>query len=193
MSSQRALNSSKTLNPDLDANLAPGEKVLWRGKPERGPFVWRTWPLSIFGGLLLTSVVVYDLVIFTTEAPDLLVLLAIPFALAGLYMAVGHFLVTSREWQNTEYLVTERQVLIRHGVLSPTVTMYSLLGLPQTVIESQHGDVGNVMFKPQQGQGYGPWPGYQTMWPYTPGYLLGLMYVRNPQEVQKVIESARRS
>ena len=35
--------------------------------------------------------------------------------------------------------------------------------------------------------GYGPWPGYQNMWPYTPDYLLGFLYVRHPEEVQKTI------
>lgn len=191
MSGQRPPTNSRTVNPDLEANLAPGERVLWRGKPERGPFVWRTWPLSIFGGLLLVAVLAYDLVILTTEAPDWLALWAIPFAVGGLYMAAGHFLITAREWRNTEYLITERQVLIKHGILAPTVTMYSLLGLPQTIIQEQRDGTGNIMFKPRQGEGYGPWPGYQTMWPYTPGYVLGLMYVRDPQKVQRLIESAR--
>jgi hypothetical protein len=106
-------------------------------------------------------------------------------------MLVGHFLVTRREWANTEYLVSERQVLIRHGIWQPRLLMYSLSGLPHTVVEMRGPDVGNVMFKPREGQGYGPYPGYQTMWPYTPGYVLGLMYVRNPREVQEIIERAR--
>ena len=44
----------------------------------------------------------------------------------------------------------------------------------------------------RRGQGYGPYPGYQTMWPYTPGYLVGLMYLRDPERVQQVLEGARR-
>jgi hypothetical protein len=52
--------------------------------------------------------------------------------------------------------------------------------------------VGNIMFVPPRGEGYGPWPGYRTMWPYTPGYLLGLMYVREPHKVREIIEQARR-
>ena len=166
--------------------------MLWRGKPECQPFVWRTWPLSIFGGILLLSVVVFETVILTTEAPDILACWGIPFAVAGLYMAVGHFLLTYREWRNTEYMVTESRVLIRHGIFSPAITVYSLLGLPQTIVEMQGTAVGNIMFKPPQGQGYGPWPGYRTMWPYTPGYLVGLLYIRNPQEVEKLIDTARR-
>jgi hypothetical protein len=30
------------------------------------------------------------------------------------------------------------------------------------------------------------------MWPYTPGYLLGLMYIHNPEGVREIIEKARR-
>jgi hypothetical protein len=142
--------------------------------------------------VLLVSSLAYEIVILTTEAPDLLAFLGIPFLLAALYMAVGHYIVTSREWRNTEYLVTNSRVLIRYGALSPTLTTYSLLGLPHMVIEMRGADVGNVMFKPREGEGYGPYPGYQTMWPYTPGYLLGLMYVRDPRKVQSLIESARR-
>jgi hypothetical protein len=176
---------------DLDAMLAPGEVVLWRGKPERRPFVFRTWPLSVFGSVLVAGAVAYVIVVLTTEAPDWMAWFAIPFLLAALYMLVGHFLVTEREWENTEYLVTERQVLIRHGLWQPRLMMYSLHGLPDTLVEMRGADVGNVMFKPREGQGYGPFPGYQTMWPYTPGYVLGLMYVRNPREVQAIIERAR--
>ncbi len=176
---------------DLDAMLAPGEIVLWRGKPERRPFVFRTWPLSVFGFVLVAGAVAYVIVVLTTEAPDWMAWFAIPFLLAALYMLVGHFLVTGREWENTEYLVTERQVLIRHGLWQPRLMMYSLHGLPDTLVEMRGPGVGNVMFKPREGQGYGPYPGYQTMWPYTPGYVLGLMYVRNPRQVQAIIERAR--
>ena len=82
-------------------------------------------------------------------------------------------------------------MLIRHGIFSPTLTIYSLLGLPHTIVEMHGQEIGNVMFKPREGQGYGPWPGYQTMWPYTPGYLLGFLYIRDPQQAQTVIEGAR--
>lgn len=182
----------KELDVNLDANLGPVEKVLWRGKPERGHFVCRTWPLSVFGGVLMAALVAFETTILTTEAPALLACWGIPFFLAALYMLVGHFLLTTREWRNTEYLVTDTRVLIRHGVFSPRVKVYSLSALPHMLIEMRGKDVGNIMFKPQQGEGYGPWPGYQNMWPYTPGYLLGMMYLRDPQEVQKLIESARR-
>jgi hypothetical protein len=134
----------------------------------------------------------FEVIVLTTEAPDLLALVGVPFLLAALYMAVGHFLVTAREWRNTEYLVTERQVLIRHGIFQPTLTSYSLHGLPHTLVQMHGSDVGNVMFKPREGQGYGPYPGYQTMWPYTPDYILGFLFVRNPHHIQQLIEQARR-
>ncbi len=178
---------------DLDANIGPGEHVLWRGKPERKPFVLRTWPLSIFGAALLLSAIIYEVVILTTEAPDILAYWGIPFTLAALYMIVGHFLVTTLEWRNTEYLITDSRLLISHGIFSRMLTIYSLLSLPHTTLEMRRPDVGNIMFKPPEGQGYGPWPGYQTMWPYTPGYLVGLMYIRNPQRVQQLLENALHS
>src|SRR5438874_1257982 len=142
---------------DLDAQLAPGERVLWRSKPERKPFVLRTWPLSIFGLVLVVAVFVFEIVILTTEAPDIIALWGIPFALAALYMAVGHFLVTLWEWQQTEYVVTDSRVFIRHGIFSPRLATFSLAGLPHTLVEMHGPDVGNLMFKPRDGQGYGPW------------------------------------
>jgi hypothetical protein len=181
----------KAANTDLNAHLSPGERVLWRGKPDRAAFVRRTWPLSIFGLVLLVSAVSYELVVFTTDAPDFLALVGVPFFFAALYMLVGHYFVTSREWQNTEYLITENRLLVRHGALSPDLRVYSLAGLPHTVVEMRGKDVGNILFEPQQGQGYGPWPGYQTMWPYTPGYLLGLLYVRDPHTIQGLLERGR--
>ena len=177
----------------MDSYLGPGEHVLWRGKPVRRDFVLRTWPLSVFGLLLVTSVFIFETVILTTEAPDELALYAVPFILFGLYMFAGHFLITSYEWAQTEYMVTDLRVLIRHGIFSPSVTVYSLLGLPHTLIEMHGKSVGNVMFKPREGDGYGPWPGYSNMWPYAPDYLVGILYVQNPERVQQVIEQARRS
>lgn len=179
--------------PDtLDAWLAPGEVVLWRGKPVRRAFIFRTWPLSIFGCVLVVAVVAFETIILSTEAPDLLALVGVPFSIAALYMLVGHFFVTAREWQNTEYLLSERQVLIRHGIFRPSITLFSILGLPHTIVQMQGQDIGNLMFKPRQGEGYGPYPGYQTMWPYTPDYVLGFLHIRDPQKVQALIDQARR-
>jgi hypothetical protein len=178
-------------NTDLTSELRAGERVLWRGKPEREAFVWRTWPLSVFDGALLVAVIAYYVVVFTTEAPDLLSIWGVPFLILAFYMLVGHFLLTTREWNNTEYLVTNSRVLIRHGIFSPRLTSYSMGSLPHTQVVMHGQDIGNVMFKGAFGQGYGPAPGYQTMWPYTPGYVLGFMYVRDPASVQGVIERAR--
>ncbi len=184
-------NHQSAIRNELDAQLAPGEVVLWRGKPERQAFVFRTWPLSIFGAVLVLMAGSYEIIVLTTELPDMLALVGAPFLLVALYMLVGHFLVTSREWQNTEYLVSERQVLIRHGIFQPVLTHFSLHGLPHTVIEMHGPDIGNIMFKPREGQGYGPYPGYQTMWPYTPDYILGFLFIRDPRQVQQIIERAR--
>jgi hypothetical protein len=189
---QSKIKNQKSKIEDLDAHLAPGEVILWRGKPERRPFIFRTWPLSIFGIALIVAALFYEVIVLTTEAPDLLSLPVLPFLLVALYMAFGHFFVTAREWTNTDYVVTERQVLIRHGILTPTVTKYSLHGLPLTTIEMRGHDIGNLLFKPREGQGYGPYPGYQTMWPYTPDYVLGFLFIHNPQHVQQIIEQAQR-
>lgn len=176
----------------LDARLAPGEVVLWRGKPERQAFVFRTWPLSIFGAVLVAAVIAFEWIVLAPDAPGWLSVVGVPFGVAALYMAVGHFFVTAREWEHTEYVVTERQVLIRHGIFRPTIAMFSLLGLPHTTVEMHGEQTGNVMFVPREGEGYGPAPGYQTMWPYTPGYILGFMYIHDPKGVQELIERARR-
>jgi hypothetical protein len=164
--------SLPTTDTGLAGELRVGERVLWRGKPEREAFVRRTWPLSVFGGALLAAVVAYYGVVLTS-------------------MLVGHFVLTRREWDHTEYLVTDSRVLIRHGIFSPRLASYALVSLPHTQVVMHGDNIGNVMFKGPFGQGYGPPPGYQTMWPYTPGYVLGLMYVRDPHGVQAVIERAR--
>jgi hypothetical protein len=177
---------------DLAGELRVGERVLWRGKPEREAFVRRTWPLSVFGGALLAAVVAFYVVVLTTEAPDLLAFWGIPFAIAALYMLAGHFILARWEWRHTEYLVTDSRVLIRHGIFSPRLASYSMVSLPHTQVVMHGENIGNVLFKGPFGQGYGPPPGYQTMWPYTPGYVLGFMYVRDPGAVQAVIEGARR-
>jgi hypothetical protein len=175
----------------IEDRLAPGEVVLWRGKPVWKAFVFRTWPLTIFGAVLVVAVLWYEGLVFTTELADIMAFVGLPFIFIALYMAIGHFLVTAREWRNTEYLVSERQVLIQHGIFRPSVAMYSLLGMPHTLLEMHGEGVGNIMFKPPEGEGYGPQPGYQTMWPYTPDYVLGFLYIEQPDKVQQIIEKAR--
>lgn len=175
----------------LDARLAIGEEIFWRGKPVRQAFVYRTWPLSIFGGVFLLIALVSEVIFVVDGAPFFVTLLGLPFVFGALYAAVGHFVLTAMEWQNTEYMVTGRQVLIRHGILKPAITMYSILGFPHTTVEMAGPGIGNVLFTPRQGDGYGPAPGYQTMWPYTPGYVLGFLYVEDPVHVQELIEKAR--
>lgn len=175
----------------LDARLAIGEEVLWRGKPVRTAFVYRTWPLSIFGGVLLILSLIFEVLMIAGGAPWFVYVLSAPFVLGALYMAVGHFIITEMEWRNTEYMVTGRQVLIRHGIFRPNVTMFSILGLPHITLEQTGPNMGNLLFKPREGHGYGPQPGYQTMWPYTPGYVLGFLYIENPSHVQDIIDKAR--
>jgi hypothetical protein len=141
--------------------------------------------------VLLPAALAFELAMLSTNAPIFVTLAGLPFVFAALYMAVGHFVATALEWNNTEYMVTGRQVLISHGIIRPAVPMFSILGPPHTTLEMQGPNIGNVLFKPREGQGYGPAPGYQTMWPYTPGYVLGFLYIEDPADVQAIIEKAR--
>ena len=70
MNTQSATARTRAVT-NLDSLLGPGERVLWRGKPVRRDFVFRTWPLSVFGLVLVVAVFAFEVVVLTTEAPRL--------------------------------------------------------------------------------------------------------------------------
>lgn len=94
--------------------LAPGEAVVWEGRPRLSAAL-----PSVVGGLLL---VVVGLVLAVLSSDLLVLLIGVTLAIVGVFVAAWGLLVV--KW--TRYLVTDRSLALRRGLFTRTVTSIPL-------------------------------------------------------------------
>ena len=111
----------------LRSELAPGEQVVWSGRPRQGIVVRGSDAFAIPFSVLWAGFAVFWLVsAASTGAPLPFVLFGVPFVLVGVYIVVGRFFVEARQRQNTFYAVTPQRVIISSGLFSTTVKSLNL-------------------------------------------------------------------
>lgn len=124
--------------------IGEGEKVLWSDKPKRNAFIINNCigllPIAlvwlIADGLIITAVLVG-----TPPPPTIRVFLFGFFFihLAPVWIWLGRTLSANKRWRNTEYIVTDKRVIIRSGFIG-----YSYENLFYTDIKSVDLKVGTV-------------------------------------------------
>lgn len=130
--------------------LAPGEAILWRGKPKKSAFIaaksLTLMPIAIVW-LCIDSTVIISA--FNGQAPWFI----IPFMLLHLmpvWLWLGSMLTAGRRWKNTNYYVTNRRVIIQGGFLAvnETTLFYKDLRNAQVHIGllGKIFNTGNVVF-----------------------------------------------
>ena len=129
---------------EIDKVLDTGEKVLWEGKPNFGPFILTgTIPSFIFGLIWLAFLVPFIVVGFlgpnlSSTIPDVNVqnvpvtspaksfisiffigwnLFLIPFLLIGLWMLIGMPIYKLLLHKHLYYAITNKRVIIQKGVI----------------------------------------------------------------------------
>jgi hypothetical protein len=141
-----------TENPsaDLERFLLPGETVLWMAKPERRLFLRKYGPVSTWG-LGMIAIMAFWFAVSVVLAGgvepiihNLVFFWALPSIAVGLLLIYGPLFVAAREWSHTEYVLTNRRLILRRGVWSPTLSVIPLSELPRIETEDKHG-WGNVL------------------------------------------------
>jgi hypothetical protein len=69
---------------------------------------------------------------------------ALPSIVVGVLLVYGPLLVAAREWSHTEYVLTNRRLILRRGVWRPTLSVIPLSQLPRIETEDKQG-WGNVL------------------------------------------------
>jgi uncharacterized membrane protein YdbT with pleckstrin-like domain len=69
---------------------------------------------------------------------------ALPSIAIGLLLIYGPLFVAAREWQHTEYVLTNRRLILSRGVWSPTLSEIPLSQLPRIETQDKKG-WGNVL------------------------------------------------
>ena len=117
---------------DWSAHLEPGEKLCWEGRPAPRCYVFRHWRRSFFGILLLLLSVWWQLISYQEGRLygwPWLTWLPLPVLLVALYTSVGHLIFSRLHWEHLYYALTDRRILIVHGLLRRQISSMPLAEL----------------------------------------------------------------
>lgn len=149
----------------LRGYLLPEERILWQGRPEVRPFVWRGWWYLVPFSLLWAGFAIFwEINVLSNGAPFSFGIWGIPFVLFGLYLVFGRLFVARREAQHTTYAITDRRILVHGGALRRTFTAIELAQLPEAQLDEASGGIGTITFG--SSGGFRLPPGWPTMGTY---------------------------
>lgn len=180
--------------PDvLRRQLAPGERVLWHGRPPQGLLLRRAdaWliPLpcaAIFNvlHLLKTSAQMED-----RAEMGFLVVWGLLFVLVGLYLMLGRFWVDAYLRARTCYVLTHERLLLAGGWSGRQIKSLPLRNLPQITL-TLHASGGGVIQLGSENRTF--WSACPPGWPNAPLQPDALELADDAQRVFHLIQSAQR-
>jgi hypothetical protein len=182
------LTRTMPLPDSIESYIQPGERVLWRGRPVEGlrlrPSDAFLIPFSmLWGGFAIAW---ECMALFAapkgTAIAYLFPVWGIPFVLVGLYMIVGRFFDDAWLRSKTDYVVTDRRILILTGRWTRRLVSLDLRNLPPMTLTSRSNGLGSIAFGVQP-YGFGRRPGF----PQPPTLDL----IADARSVQALIEGAR--
>jgi len=106
------------LPSDVLGILEDREEVVWHGKPVRKPFLLKSMSL-LFPALFIVVMSVPFLMVVPANVflqPPVLGFFSLRFGFAFL-IALGPFIYNALVWKNLYYVVTDRRIIIRKGVI----------------------------------------------------------------------------
>ncbi len=169
---------------DIKEMLEPGERILWSDKPSRIPFILKNSGFSILGIPLLAFPLIALKPILPKAASEPLILLFLTFwyAILGLIF-FGAPIYALLTWKNVFYVLTDRRILVRKGLIGIDYDVLRLDTIQQVNIDVGLWDriyrTGTLTI-----QAIGVTP-------------LRLYCIKNPRKIQvtinKAIEASRRS
>ena len=179
----------------LRRQLAPGEQVLWQGRPRQGLMLHRAdlWvvPFSLmWAGFALH----WEWTVLHSDAPAFFILWGIPFVLVGLYITVGRFFFDARRRAGTRYALTTERVLLASGKDYRRVQSLPLRALPDIAVDESADGSGTITLGSAAS---GPWGGWGAGllppgWPGVPQGAPRLEAVADAQHVFQRIRDAQR-
>ena len=128
----------------MDNLIAEGEKVLWSDKPKKNAFIINNSMGMLPVALIWLVIDGFFIAAALTAAPQpsaLKIFLLVFFAihLMPVWVWLGKMMSSNKRWKNTEYIVTDRRIIIRGGFIG-----YKYQNLFYTDIKSVDLNVGIV-------------------------------------------------
>lgn len=131
----------------MQAELEPGEKLLWSGQPVqgvklRGADIFMIPFSVVWGGFAIF----WEISVIRSDAPFFFMLFGVPFVLIGIYFIAGRFYVEAKQRENTYYGLSSERIIIATGLFRKQVKSLSLRTLTDiSLSESAKGD-GSITF-----------------------------------------------
>ena len=139
--------------------LAPGETILWRGKPEKGHLLGPQDVFMIPFSILWCGFAIFWFVTALINAPLPFALFGVPFVCVGLYISIGRFFHIAYVRKNTAYVITNHKIIRRRG---NKIDMLDAKTMPPIHITAHTDGTGTIQFgQPtyyhRRGYGYNGW------------------------------------
>lgn len=166
----------------LARELAPGEKLIWSGRPRQGVMLRASDAFLIpFSVLWCGFAIFWETGVVRDGAPSFLMLSGIPFVLIGLYFVAGRFVADAAERRKTVYGLTNERVIIVAGLFRRTVKSLNLRTLPEMSLTERADGSGTITLGPSTGfpSAGSSWPGHRQV---APPALEGIEHVRSVHE-----------
>jgi hypothetical protein len=133
----------------IRAELGPGERLLWAGRPPLGLILRAIDVFLIPFSLLWGGFAIYwEVSVIQGGAPLFLALWGVPFVLLGLYLMIGRFIVDARQRARIFYAVTSERIMIVSGLFSRKVKSLSLDTLTDVSLTERGNGAGMITFGP---------------------------------------------
>jgi hypothetical protein len=151
--------------PEIQNQLAPGERILWSGMPRPGVAFRGSDAVAIPFSLMWGGFAFFwEYSVFQTDAPLFFRLWGVPFVLVGLYLIAGRFFLDAWTRRTTYYALTEDRVLIVSGLFYRRTTSLDLQTLANVSLAEGTGGEGTITFGTPPANrspfsGVAAWPG----------------------------------
>lgn len=179
---------------ELDAQLAPGETLLWSGEPRRGLFL-RPSDLYLIPFSLLWGgfAVFWNFGVWNSNAPIFFRIWGLPFLAVGFHMIFGRFFVDAWQRSKTFYGVTNERVIVVSGIFSRNVKSLNLKTLTDISISERKDLSGTITFGPSDQSS-----SWSANFPFTTGWRNEITYpvfdsIADAKRVYDTIRNAQRS
>ena len=141
--------------------LAPGETILWKGKPGPGHhFSGQDVFMIPFSIFWCGFAIFWETSVIASGAPFFFAIFGIPFVCVGLYITVGRFFHRAYLNKHTAYVITNQKVLRKRG---SKIDMLDAKTMPTIHVTARTDGTGIIRFgQPvyyhrRGGYGYNGW------------------------------------
>ena len=140
-----------SLDPDaaavMTAHLAPGERLLWAGRPKQG-FALRGWDILYWPLYILMAVVGTFVTVMEWRDPGNpgVLVFVLLWTAAAYYLAIGRFFVDRWQRSTIYYAVTDSRGIILTGESADDIQSVYLSTLKKVTYTHRGDDTGTLEF-----------------------------------------------